>query len=741
MMSPWRDGNETAWPKNHNVADGVDQYLVYRMVAEKSFREEGWVGWSSLTYGGTAQYANTMALYFDWTVQLHRWFEFWTAWHLGLMGQVMIAAAGMFFFLRGRSIGNLWSCCGALAYAANSQFVTWIYHRWALGSFCWVPWILWAIDLHRKGKRPGWTLVPVFICMAFLGGSLQHAALVVLVVICAWGEEAFLAGHAFIRQLKLLGRYTLWGILGAGLAAMMLIPCADALITSNGLGLHTGLFTNKETLYPKGILQPVLNLAAYPLQVFPSLLGRCASVDLLKLFRSELFYVFYFGSLPVLVAFLGILTKRTPPLARILMLVGLLLPLTPLIRQLYQRLFLLFILGGVFAFAHFMQHAERSTKQRIFKGAAIISGAGALLWTALSVLIFLKPQLTAPLKTRIVEQGVGSSFGYFGEWISVRADRFIGDLLIWSPQQGIPLLLLAAALLGLWLTCSSQHRKCLAGKALVTISLIAELTLFASRWVAWSDPAEAPLFPKTAETVALENHVGSAGRVSTVIHPSAHMAKTPFVPNTLSAYGIASIDGYDSVVPDGMVIPGEMPSDSPVLTKYGVTHLSTWAGNDGVDPFWKSVWKGRMMDLYEAEETLSRQIGFRADADMRSFFSGGSWDGDEIKEITGLENSRVLKVPAGVRWIRLAENYGSGWQFRVKTDEDWKPVTRAVDSSMLMENPHPERDTNLFMRYDPPLRRIGMAVSGFSLLILLVMPCVTGFVRAFIPARDQCVRS
>ena len=761
MMSPWRQGSETAYAKNHIVSDGVDQYLVYRLIAEKNYREEGWVGWSSLTYGGTAQYANTMALYYDWTMQLHRWCGFWTAWHLGLMGQVLLAASGMWLFLRGRAIGEVWACCGALAYAANSQFVTWIYHRWALGAFCWVPWVLWAIDGHRRGHRLCWALVPVFLALAFLGGTLQHAALVVVAVAAMWAEEAVqlaVAGTAsgknssagdtsppqyptsedetcalassttfniqhstfnIATQWRLLGRYAAWGLLGVGLAAMMFLPCADAFVTSTRLGIHMGMHGNAGNgIYPQGWLQPLFNLAAYPLQFFPSVLGRCDSMDVLKLFKSELFYVAYFGSLPVVVAFLAPWRKDSPLLARILIGLGLLLPLTPLVRVLYQRLLLLFILGGILAFAHFMESAARETRLKFCRIAGVLVGLGVIGWTALSALLVVRPGLLDRLRAGILSQSEGSSFGFFHEWMAARSDRFIHDLSIWSPQQLLPLLLLGMALVGLRATASLDAGWRRRGAWLVAMAVIAEVSLFGSRWVVWTDPVQAPLFAATPESAALQEQVGHGGRVTTLIHPSAHMACTPFIPNTLAPYGIATICGYDSIVPNGMVLPNESAGDAGKLGRLGVSHLITWPGNPDVSPAWKAIWHSPSMALYENPLKLPRYVGFRSGAAKDAFFAGGRPETIELHETTGRENRRLLDVPAGIRWIRLAENQDAGWEFRADPGGGWRPVGRAVDASMLMENAQPTRASLIEMRYDPPLRRWGLVISAASLGLL-----------------------
>ncbi len=756
MMSPWRAGNETVFAKNHIVSDGVDQYLVYRMIAEKNYREEGWVGWSSLTYGGTAQHANTMALYYDWTMQLHRWFDFWTAWHLGLMGQVLLAAYGMYYFLRGRSINHVLACCGALAYAANSQFITWIYHRWTLSAFCWVPWILWAIDAHRRGKRFAWQLVPVFIGMAFLGGTLQHAALVVLAVAAIWLEEAIQTetvaslcerrcspggnisdAHRAPLQLNcfrnrptiavlayqshLIGRYALWGLLGLGLAAMMFLPCTDALLISNSLGLHTGMTANvANSIYPQGPLQPLFNLAAYPFQIFPSILGRCGSVDVLKLFRSELFYVAYFGSLPVLVAYLAFWRKDSPLLARILIGCGLLLPLTPLVRVLYQRLYLLFILGGILAFTHFMENATRETRLRVFKITGSLAALAVTGWFGISLLLHSQPGITVKIRDKIAASGGGSSFGFFSEWISQRANHFISDLFIWSPQQWIPLVLFAVALAGLYWTASSHEKRRSAGTWLVTLAVIGEVSLFGSRWVTWSDPTKDPLFAETPESRALHEHVGHDGRVTTLIHPTAHMARTPFIPNTLSAYGIAADNGYDSIIPKGMLLPGESAGDASKLGRFAVSHLITWTGNPDVPKEWKPVWNSPSMSLYENTRPVPRYLAFKSQIEMDSFFAGEQPEYLFVSEKTGKENSRSLDVPAGARWIRIAENQGDGWQYRGSgTHDTWNDVMRAPDASMIMENPTPDQPAAIEMRYNPPLRRSGMWISFASLLLIV----------------------
>ena len=725
MMQPWRGGGPAGVAKNHFVSDGVDVVMGYHLFAAASYRREGRVGWSDLTYGGTAQYANTMALYDDWAMQLHRWFDFRTAWHLGLFGQVLLAAWGMVLLLRERGVTAIWSACGALAYAANSQFATWIYHRFTMGAFCWVPWILWAIVCYRHGRRRAWAAVPVLVALAFLGGTLQHAAMVALAVAAAWGEEAWAVWRARgggLGQLWLLGRYAAWGLLGCGIAALMLLPCQDALATSLRLGLHTGLFANAEkSMYPEGVLQPWLNLAAYPLQVFPSALGRCDSVDVLKLFKSNLFFVAYFGSLPVLIAYLAAFRKDTGVMERLLILAGLLLPLTPLVRFLYQRLLVLFILGGTIAFAVFMSRAGDATRRRLCQVTGWAAACVTAVWLMASVVLAACGKgVIAALRRKIVTEGAGSSFGGCRQWLEARADHFTTDLFVWSPQQAVPIGLLALGLWGLgWSASRLAGRRC-AGSWMLAVAVVLDVTVFAARWVVWTDPARYPVFPETPEVVALREQVGTGGRVTTLIHPTEHMSRTPFVPNTLAVYGIPSICGYDSVVPNGMILPNESPADAARMGRCGVTHLITWPGNPEVPGAWQKIWESPSMALYRNPLAIPRYIGLASAAAADLLLDGGRPAFQTVAETAGMMNRRVLAVPAGVRVVRIAENQASGWQYRVSGEGGgWKDVGRAKDGSMMLTisggNP---AGVGMEMRYDPPLRRLGCMVSLASLGVL-----------------------
>jgi len=728
MMQPWRGEGEPGTAKNHFVSDNITVLLNYRLFAEQSYRNEGRVGWSDLSYGGTALYADTMALFDDWTMQLHRWFDFWTAWHLGLIGQVLLAACGMVLLLRGRGADALWSTCGGLIYAANSQFVTWYSHRFALGPFCWVPWIIWCIDRYRAGQRWSWGAVPIFIALAFLGGTLQHVVIVALVVVACWGDEAWrlwktkstAESHLWMTQIRLLGRYAAWGILGSGIAAMMLIPATNELLTSNKLGLHTGLNSQAgHSIYPEGILQPIYNLAAYPFQVFPSMLGRCDSMDVLKLFKSNLFFIAYIGFLPTLIAFLALGRKQTGPLERLLIIIGLLLPLTPAVRFLYQRLFLLFLLGGTMAFVAFMERSSDEARKKLCKFCAWTGGVLATLWLAGSLGIAVFGQrLLASLHGRVLELSAGSSFGGAQAWMEMRAKNFVGDLFIWSPQQIIPLLLIALGLWGLGWTASQSLSRRRIGSGILACAILLEVTTFAARWVTWSDPLKYPLFPITPEVTALQENVDRDGRVTILIHPTEHMSRTPFLPNTLSPYGIEAITGYGSVVPDGMVLPNETPGDARKLGRFGVTHLITWPGNPNVPSEWELLWKSPAMELYENSLSLPRYVAFNSKFEKDAFIAGEGSTFSPVKETTGRQNSRHLEFAPGSQWIRIAENHGDGWEYKTTNEDSWLPVTRAADASMLMAVNSDQTATSIDMRYRPPLRRLGLQISGISLILL-----------------------
>jgi hypothetical protein len=584
---------------------------------------------------------------------------------------------------------------------------------------------MWAIDFYRNGRRACWISVPVFITLAFLGGTLQHSALVALTVVAMWLEEAIGRWKKCALRSRLgtqsciLARYTTWGVLAVGLAGFNLIPCIEAFLISNKLGIHTGMTANAaDSIYPKGWLQPLFNLASYPLQFFPSILGRCDSIDLLKLFRSELLYVAYFGSLAGLIALAAPWKKQSPLLARLLIVMGLLLPLTPLVRVLYQRLFLLFIIGGIYAFVHFMQNASDKERMRWFKVLAWIGSISVAAWTVASLFLMKQGTLITSLQQRIVNEGTGSSFGYFRKWLEMRASNFTDDLFIWSPQQSWPLILLALAIIGLGLSAARKTNLRTLGSWLMLAVVTCEVSLFASRWVMWADPKKEPLFPETAETQALKEHVGKNGRVSCLYHPTAHMAMTPFLPNTLAAYDIATITGYDSIVPNGMILPNETPGDAAKLGRVGVTHLITWSGNPDVPGEWNKVWSGLMMDLYANPLTVPRYAGFTSFENLQKFLHNESDECVTIEELSGRENSRKLRVPSGVTNMRIAENHAHGWEYRtVGIHTEWQHAMRASDGSIIMELPKTTAETIVEMRYAPPRRSLGWEATGISALL------------------------
>jgi hypothetical protein len=97
-----------------------------------------------------------------------------------------------------------------------------------------------------------------------------------------------------------------------------------------------------------------------------------------------------------------------------------------------------------------------------------------------------------------------------------------------------------------------------------------------------------------------------------------------------------------------------------------------------------------------------------------------------LVERSGLENRREIEVPAGITRIRLAENAGSGWEYR-RAGGDWRPVRRGPDASMVLELGAAADEAALVeMRYRPPLRRAGLGISGFALLAALLVAMLGG---------------
>ena len=707
FYDPWSNGTHGVQVHNHFCEDLPHLWLGERLFAWNSFRTEGWNGWSDLTFSGTAQYANTMNMYYDWTMQLNRWLLLWDAWHLGLFAHLVLAAVGMGILLRSRALSPSAALLGALCYALNSLFFTWIFHSWMLGAFCWLPWFVWSLYQLREGKRIG-SLAPVFLGLGFLGGQLQFAAFyfILTMALCLlWVYEDF--PKSSWKSLRWIGIFGAIGILAVGMSAFMFVPCTRAYFRTLEAGLVRG-----EIGYPGGWMQPFANLILYPTYIFPYLLGRPQSLDFAKALHSDLFNVPFIGSLPMILASVygyRVLANRGGERGAVLfMLLGLVLPLTFLVGPLYQRRLLLFGFGASWAAALALDEPDIVNSKNIatflWRGFLVVTD----VWVAGSAAVFVfQAELQQKLAALIAPLIAGHRRILFQDWWQMRIERALSDFQIWSPEMLVPWLAFGVAVFAY--RRHSQARLSRNGFVTVLIATTAlQLFWFNKNWISYSDRPVAEI-PSFEGQDFLQSQIRPWHRVATV-----QRAGSPaFFPlNTLNLYGIPHHQGYGSIIPPGIQCRLKFDTSADDLDpsfygKLGVTHAIGRFDEAGLPDGWKLVGRDGQVSLFA--NTLSRS---RYEAEVGS--SVASLD-PEVHEM----NFRRLLLPENASTVNVLENWDEGWEFRIDSG-DWTAMKRADDRTMTAEFSPTPKPSVFEMRYRPLARLAGQVISLVSLGIYII---------------------
>jgi len=695
MFLPWRGEGMHPAVHNHYVTDAVLHYIPYRMLAKQALKQDGYVGWNPLLFGGTAQNANTMLINHDWSVLLHDFAPFWSAWTLGRMGQFLLAGVGMLIFLRSRGCAPGVALLGAVAYMLNQQFVAWIYFNQVVAAFCWLPFLLWVIYLSLEKSRSYLAAAAGFFALALLGSTLQQMAFVLAALVCVYLGILIDNRGVGLTFRKTTAAFTVIGMLGAGLVAFMLEPTISAYLENGRTGHGRGGF-----FYPAGSLQPVLHAVASPLTIFPSWLGSTSSLVLWKIFKFDIFNVGFFGTVPMVLAVVALFSRGVPSGAKLLMLGGVLVPLTPLVGFLYHRFNILWILGGCWACCAWLAAASPVMLRRAAWWMGILLGLASTAWLLASLGIWWwRDVLESALQAQVLASSPSSAFGLFEDWMRSRATNLLSYLYIWNPWQ---IMMLGGAAVSVWgLTRLGRGNGVWQFAAAAGVAL--QLSVFWWQWTTWSDPESIYKEPELARF--LQQEVGATGRLAI---ESAPWAEAMFPPNMLMPSGVAITGGYDAIQPLGMKSPSGKSWDFP-----GATHFLGKFTDDGPED-WTEVWKdGDWHVLRNPEQAVGVVTSLDGEKQLsRDLFARPTL------------NTMEVLAPAGTTKLKLYSNWHRGWKWRDPVENVWKPVVKSDIRSVQVDFAEPlGSESPIEFRYSPSSPKWAMMLTLLSLVGVVLVIC------------------
>lgn len=721
LFAPWNEDANGAKPHNHNPTDAVTQYLPYRMFAEKSLKEDGYIGWNPYEMGGYSLAANTMALPGNWTFQLHRFLPFANAWNLGIIAEFLIAGFGMLVFLRSRNLPWLPCLIGAVVFMANSQFIIWIYHRWALSSFCWMPWILWSAAgiSSFKGLSTRQLALPLFLAMAMMGASLQHIIFIFLACLCIFlGQVA-----DFRKPLRETPRVALWAsafLLATAMAAFTLVPQIQGYLTNISIGHTRGGIG-----YAEGAAQPLFNLVAIFAQIWPWLVGDPQTIDGWKLLKTDYMGLAFLGTIPMILGICGLFHRDMPKVAKWLIAFGLLIPLTPLVGPLYHRVQLLFLLGAAWMTAEMLARFTARAAPSPPRWHRFAISAVAAIGLALLAGSLLPSSVRSAIEGKVVEKSLAASadsqFGADTAWIESRARRWVDRFALHNPRTAWTYGLLVLGTGGVIL--ATRGRQSRAGWGQVTILAATSLELFTlfRTWGTYSPPEDLhpphPLLAEVKELAGTDRVLQGLGEVS---RPEIFAQ-----PNILAAAGVPAINAYESIqYPNALYTLAALPSGTR-LDLAGV-RISVFPADspplDGTED-WPVVESGSGYAIRKNPDVPACVLAGNAippadPSDFPHFFHSASPITPAFKTM----NRFSLPVPGGATWLRISQNWHEGWRWKTPTG-GWQRFERGADNACWIKSMPAGTDIIIEARFFPrpyPVTILSFLAALIAVLLLLL---------------------
>lgn len=553
MTLPFSQSYGQQQAQNAYVSDGLFQFYPYKLLLRDAWQHGRFAFWNPLNLCGYPAYAETMSTNFDVLNIVLLLFSMPFAFHLYLLLPLLIAGSGFYCFLTSYKV-NIWIArIFATSYMLCGLFITHLLPHFLPGSMCWAPVV--CLFLKRYFDRGGngqILLAGAFLCLGFLGGNMQTAMfLAILVAIYSLTYWSKTGPIPFPMRIVAFGAALTIGVF---LSAIMWLPTLELF----GNVLRDGLVSSTSLTRGYSPLQRLLSIPMFLTFFIPSIAGSASGMSIYK--SIGVFTIDFnaaIGYIPLLIGFWAAIKywrDRTILPFALMVFCGFLFPIaTPLFRFLYHRFFIVAIFGlcgaGAIGFQHVLDDDDaRESARRLLRYSFYAFAVVAGLIVTVGLLILTNHERAWAMGVKyLLPRFEHISFAEGNHaWIVDYVRATIDSYSLDSPAMILSLLSIA---IGYYLLHTllrapiRNHNMKLAGIWAVGAF---QVGMFAYTWLPHVDSKSFPLLPRTHLTDLLSHDSSARVFVDRRSHPNEQYL---LIDNENAAYGIAVISGFESLLP------------------------------------------------------------------------------------------------------------------------------------------------------------------------------------------------